>query len=264
MNLFQHRCKLYKCFFSLIQTWYVPSWWIRHPVAEWINTRGKNLAAGAKSSQPVRHGRQALKPHKESELEVRPPSRFTWGCASRSPVVLGASHAAKKNPKKTQAFSPNFQQTSVSSLELQTCLINIISPNWDWGSGGGGWFACVINMHRGYLLDASWKVAALLCRRSPCWFSNKRAFLVIAKTIPSCVRLRIRRLTSHAGGQRDTGACTCISCAKLRATQNEAPVLRDGALYVWALTIWFVITHRGNGMLLILLKLYYVSPDGVP
>lgn len=34
-------------------------------------------------------------------------------------------------------------------------------------------------------------------------------------------------------------------------------------LYVWALPLWSVIAHRGNGTLLILLKLYYVSPDGV-
>lgn len=203
MNLFQPSCELCECFFPLIQTWYVPSWWIRHPVAEWINTRGKNLAAGAKSSQPVRHGRQALKPHKESELEVRPPSRFTWGCASRSPVVLGASHAATPPPlKKNQALSPNFQQTSVSSLELQTCLINIISPYWEWGSDGG--FACVINTHRGYLLDASWEVAAFLCQRSPCRFSNKRAFLrLIEKTIPSCERLRIRRHLPEANVTRE-------------------------------------------------------------
>lgn len=32
--------------------------------------------------------------------------------------------------------------------------------------------------------------------------------------------------------------------------------------YVCELPLWSV-AHRGNGMLLILLKLYYVSPDGV-
>lgn len=39
---------------------------------------------------------------------------------------------------------------------------------------------------------------------------------------------------------------------------------RDGLRpYVWELPLWSVIAHRGNGTLLILLKLYYVSPDGV-
>lgn len=83
-------------FLFLIQLWYVPSWWIRHLVATWINMCRQHLAAREKAANQPDIRRQALKTHEESDLEVRLPSRFTWGCASHSLVFLGMSHVAKK------------------------------------------------------------------------------------------------------------------------------------------------------------------------